>query len=220
MEHVNPTGGAIAPGDLLGVWGARLPLAEASENARAQVKAATIATALDAHFPGERPELLLEPGRVLVAAVVLLLLPSAPGLGERVNGVKLWVHVGPLQFQPSELLKLSLVLFAAQLLAARPSATKSFGGLAKPLLIVVGISCLMLLKQPDMGTAMVICFTIGTLLFVAGTPMRLLGTIGGSAITYEVWEPLPLPGTGRSTLSLEPIVGPRFGVSATLALGG
>jgi cell division protein FtsW len=110
-----------------------------------------------------------------------------------VNGATRWLGAGPLQFQPSELLKLSLVLFAAQLLAARPSATKSFGGLSKPLLIVVGIACLMLLKQPDMGTAMVVCFTIGTLLFVAGTPMRLLGVIGGSvgslALIFALIEP-------------------------------
>jgi cell division protein FtsW len=45
---------------------------------------------------------------------------------------------------------------------------------------VIAFACLLLLKQPDMGTAMVICFTVGTILFVAGTPMRLLGTIGGS----------------------------------------
>jgi cell division protein FtsW (lipid II flippase) len=48
-----------------------------------------------------------------VAAVVLLLLPSVPGLGERVNGVKLWVNVGPLQFQPGELAKICLILFLA-----------------------------------------------------------------------------------------------------------
>ena len=60
-----------------------------------------------------------------------------PGVGVTVNGATRWLGAGPLQFQPSELLKLALVLFAAQLLAARPSATQSFGGLSKPLLIVV-----------------------------------------------------------------------------------
>ena len=55
----------------------------------------------------------------------LLMLPSVPGLGQRINGVKLWVDIGPLQFQPSELLKLSVVLYAAQLLAARPHSTRT-----------------------------------------------------------------------------------------------
>jgi cell division protein FtsW len=130
---------------------------------------------------------------LLLASFVLTALVMMPGFGVTVNGATRWLGAGPLQFQPSELLKLSLVLFAAQLLAARPSATRTFGGLSKPLLIVVGLACVMLLKQPDMGTAMVVCFTIGTLLFVAGTPMRLLATIGGSvgslALLFALIEP-------------------------------
>ena len=118
---------------------------------------------------------------LLLASFVLTLLVMLPGFGVTVNGATRWLGAGPVQFQPSELLKLALVLFAVQLLAARPSATQTFGGLSKPLLIVVAVACLILLKQPDMGTALVICFTLGTLLFVAGTPIRLLGTIGGSA---------------------------------------
>jgi cell division protein FtsW len=130
---------------------------------------------------------------LLLASFALTALVMLPGIGVTVNGATRWLGAGPLQFQPSELLKLSLVLFAAQLLAARPSATRSFGGLAKPLLIVVAAACLLLLKQPDMGTAMVICFTIGTLLFVAGTPMRLLGTIGGGLGTLALVVALAEP---------------------------
>jgi cell division protein FtsW len=130
---------------------------------------------------------------LLLASFALTLLVMLPGFGVTVNGATRWLGAGPLQFQPSELLKLALVLFAAQLLAARPSATQSFGGLSKPLLIVVGLACVILMKQPDMGTTMVICFTLGTLLFVAGTPVRLLGMIGGSvgalALTFALIEP-------------------------------
>ncbi len=118
---------------------------------------------------------------LLLASFVLTALVMLPGVGVTVNGATRWLGAGPLQFQPSELLKLSLVLFAVQLLAARPSATRSLGGLSKPLLIVVGLGCALLMKQPDMGTTMVVCFTIGVLLFLAGTPVRLLGAIGGSA---------------------------------------
>ena len=48
-----------------------------------------------------------------ISAVVLLLLPSVPGLGHRVNGVKLWIKVGPMQFQPGELAKIFLIVFLA-----------------------------------------------------------------------------------------------------------
>jgi cell division protein FtsW len=142
---------------------------------------------------------------LLLVSFVLTAIVMLPGMGVTVNGATRWLGAGPLQFQPSELLKLSLVLFAAQLLAARPSATRSFGGLSKPLLIVVGLACLLLLKQPDMGTAMVICFTIGTLLFVAGTPMRLLGTIGGSAAALALLVALIEPyRRDRLTAFLDP----------------
>jgi cell division protein FtsW len=116
---------------------------------------------------------------LLVASFCLTIAVMLPGLGVTVNGATRWLGVGSVQFQPSELLKVSLVLYAAQVLAARPRATKTLGGLVKPLLIVVGVAFLLLLKQPDMGTAMTICFALGALLIAAGTPIRLLGGIFG-----------------------------------------
>src|SRR5829696_6375396 len=116
---------------------------------------------------------------LLVAAFGLTIAVMLPGIGVTVNGATRWLGAGPFQFQPSELLKLTLVLYAAQLLAARPQSTRSVGGLVKPLLLVVGAACLLLMKQPDMGTTMVICFAIGALLLAAGTPLRILATIGG-----------------------------------------
>src|SRR5918999_2096307 len=109
---------------------------------------------------------------LLVAAFGLTIAVMLPGVGVQVNGATRWLAAGPVQFQPSELLKLALVLYAAQLLAARPSALKTLGGLCKPLLLMVGAACALLMKQPDMGTAMVICFSIGALLVAAGARMR------------------------------------------------
>ena len=119
---------------------------------------------------------------LLVASFGLTVLVMIPGFGVTVNGATRWLGAGPLQFQPSELLKVSLVLYAALLLASRPSCTESLGGLIKPLLLVVAGACLLLLKQPDMGTAIVICMAIGALLIAAGTPMRNLGAIFGGLI--------------------------------------
>src|SRR4051812_34150516 len=119
---------------------------------------------------------------LLVTSFVLCVAVMVPGVGVKVNGATRWLGAGPLQFQPSELLKLSLILYAAQLLAARPRSTKTLGGLAKPLLLVVGAACALLLKQPDMGTAMVVCFSIGALLIAAGVPLRYLGVIAGTLL--------------------------------------
>jgi cell division protein FtsW len=116
---------------------------------------------------------------LLMSSFGLTVAVMLPGVGVTVNGATRWLGAGPLQFQPSELLKVSLVLYAAQLLAARPQSTQSIGTLTKPLLLVVGAACALLMKQPDMGTTMVICFAIGALLVAAGTPIRNLALIGG-----------------------------------------
>jgi cell division protein FtsW len=130
---------------------------------------------------------------LLAASFFLTIAVMLPGVGVEVNGATRWLGAGPVQFQPSELLKLALVLYAAQLLAARPKSVRTIGGLFKPLLIVVMLACGLLLKQPDMGTAMVICFAIGALLVAAGTPTRNLATIAlslaGIALLVALAEP-------------------------------
>src|SRR5258706_13444954 len=90
------------------------------------------------------------PPVLVVAGFGLTLAVKLPGIGVSVNGATRWLAAGPIQFQPSELLKLALILYAAQLLAARPSAVQTLSGISKPLLIVVGCACLLLLAQPDM----------------------------------------------------------------------
>ena len=148
-----------------------------------------------------------------------------PGVGVTVNGATRWLGAGPLQFQPSELLKLALVLYAAQLLAARPRATKTLGGLVKPLLIVVALACALLLKQPDMGTAMVICFAIGALLMAAGTPTRHLAMIAGvlAGLGADPWRsssPTGARGSRRSsTRSRTPADSGFQAVQALTAIG-
>jgi cell division protein FtsW len=123
---------------------------------------------------------------LLIASFVLTATVMIPHVGVTVNGATRWLGAGPLQFQPSELLKISIVLYAAQSLAARPRATKTLRGLFNPLLIVVAAACLLLLKQPDMGTALVICLAVGMLLVAAGTPVRLLGGIFGTLVALAV----------------------------------
>ena len=130
---------------------------------------------------------------LLIGSFVLTVAVMVPHVGVQVNGATRWLAAGPLQFQPSELLKLSLILYAAQILAARPRQTKTLKGLVNPLLVVVVLACGILLKQPDMGTAMVICFSIGALLVAAGVPRRnlaiIVGTLVGLALIFAVAEP-------------------------------
>jgi len=115
----------------------------------------------------------------LLIAFALTLAVMVPGVGVNVNGATRWLGAGPVQFQPSELLKVSLVLYAAALLAARPRRVRTLGGLAMPLTLVVGAGCALLMAQPDMGTALVICAAIGALLMAGGARIRHLVLLAG-----------------------------------------
>jgi cell division protein FtsW len=114
---------------------------------------------------------------LLLGGFVLTMAVKVPGIGVTVNGATRWLAAGPIQFQPSELLKLALVLYAAQLLASRPRAVETLGGVTKPLLLVVAFACALLMLQPDMGTSIVVCLAIGCLLVAAGIPRANLGKI-------------------------------------------
>src|SRR4051795_2362530 len=119
---------------------------------------------------------------LLVGSFVLCVAVMLPGIGVTVNGATRWIGAGAFQFQPSELLKVSIVLYAAQLLAARPESVRTVATMTKPLLLVVAAACALLMKQPDMGTTMVVCFAVGAILIAAGTPMRNIALIGGTLL--------------------------------------
>ncbi len=114
---------------------------------------------------------------LLLGAFVLLLLVLVPGLGVQVNGARRWLGAASLQFQPSELMKVALVLYGAQFLATHPRRIRTFRGMVAPLLLVTGTAFVLIAAQPDLGTALVIAFTVGALLVAAGVPLRYLGYV-------------------------------------------
>ena len=111
---------------------------------------------------------------LLGASFLLVVLVKVPGFGVEVNGATRWLGLGPLQFQPSELMKIALVLYAVRLLTDRPAMVQTVKGMLKPLLYVVGAAVLLVASQPDLGTALVIIFTMTALLVAAGMPIRFL----------------------------------------------
>jgi len=122
-----------------------------------------------------------------------LLLVLLPGIGVEVNGARRWLGGGPLLLQPSELMKLALVLYAAQLLAARREPLRTLKDVASPLLVVVGAACVLIALEPDLGTALVIAGTLAAILVAAGVPIRhlvLLAAVGIAAVTlFALLEP-------------------------------
>ena len=75
---------------------------------------------------------------LLLVSFAGLLAVLLPGIGVQINGARRWLGAGPLQFQPSELMKLALVLYAARLIASRPRQFATIKGIVNPLLLVVG----------------------------------------------------------------------------------
>jgi cell division protein FtsW len=130
---------------------------------------------------------------LLLVAFALLVLVLIPGFGREINGARRWLGAGPLQFQPSEIMKLALVLHSASILAARPKIARSLRGVAGPVLGVGGAAVLLIMGQPDLGTSLVICFTMAALLVAAGLPMRQLGLVAlaGAVLVllFALFEP-------------------------------
>jgi cell division protein FtsW len=144
-------------------------------------------------------------GPLLAVSFVLVLAVHIPHVGVSVNGARRWLGPGPLQFQPSELMKLALVLYGATLLAKRPQRVHDLGDLLKPLLLVVGAAILLVVTQPDLGTAMVIAFTTIALLLATGIPMRNLAIVCGAAFFAVVLYALVKPyARARLTSFLDP----------------
>jgi cell division protein FtsW (lipid II flippase) len=113
-----------------------------------------------------------------LTAIGLLALPVLPGLGSTVNGERLWIHFGSLQFQPGEIAKLSLIVFVAGYLREKREVLaqgrlKDFG----PLLVIWGGAMLVLVETNDLGSALLYYGIFLAMLYVA-TGRLLYTTIG------------------------------------------
>src|SRR3954462_8373011 len=87
---------------------------------------------------------------LLLAAFVMLVLVKLPGVGVRVNGARRWLGAGPLQFQPSEIMKLALVLHTAAVVAARPKIARNLRTLVGPVIGVGFAAVALIALQPDL----------------------------------------------------------------------
>ena len=122
-------------------------------------------------------------------AVTFFLLVAVLAIGTAVNGARRWIPIGFMNFQPSELAKLVLALWTASVLARKP-APRTLGELAKPIGVVVGLACALILIEPDLGTAIAIAIMVSAILVVSGTRLRLLASATGIAtgiVLLAIW---------------------------------
>jgi cell division protein FtsW len=113
---------------------------------------------------------------LVAVSAILLVVVLLPGLGQNVNGSSRWIGVGIFSIQPSELAKLAMLVFAADLLARRQAWINDTRVTLRPVMVAFAGFALLIMLQPNLGTTIVIAAITFTLLFVAGTP---LGPLAG-----------------------------------------
>jgi cell division protein FtsW len=128
-----------------------------------------------------------------MASFALLVAVKLPGIGHSINGARRWLGAGPVQFEPSELMKLSLVLYAAHVLSSGRATERRPRAMLKPLLLVTAGACGLVVLQPDLGTAIILVFVVVTVMVAAGVPLRTLGLLAlgvvGVILAVALLEP-------------------------------
>jgi cell division protein FtsW (lipid II flippase) len=126
-----------------------------------------------------------------LGAVLLLFMPLLPGVGQTINGARLWVHFGSLQFQPGELGKIALIVFLAAYLREKREVLaagrlKDWG----PLLVIWGAAMLVLFATDDLGSGLLFYGIFLGMLYVATARVAFVAAglglfIAGAAVVYQ-----------------------------------
>ena len=120
---------------------------------------------------------------LLVVAVVMLILVFVPAINKVIGGSARWLVIGPLPaFHPAEIAKLALVVYLAHWFATRGTAVKGFWAGTIPFLVIAGPIVMLVLLEPDLGTASVLGFTAFLMFFLAGARLVHLATLALAAV--------------------------------------
>jgi len=112
---------------------------------------------------------------LFVFTILLLIAVLIPGVGKGVNGARRWIPLGPMNFQPSELMKFAVIIFAASYTVQRQEHLQSFVKGFVPMGLAVALVGLLLMLEPDMGALMVIGIIAMGILFLGGINAKLFG---------------------------------------------
>ena len=156
-------------------------------------------------------------GTLIALALVLL-------AGKTVGGAKRWLILGPLTMQPSEIAKYAVILYIARTLGQHPERVTSFTNGYLPNVLMIGLCALLVLVQPDLGSALILAMTAGLLLLVAGVPWSYLGWSALAGVPVLYWALVHVQfRVDRLLAYINPWADPQGkgyqAVQATLALG-
>lgn len=111
-----------------------------------------------------------------VISMIMLVMVFIPGLGLSIKGARRWIDLGPVSFQPVEIVKLSIAVFFAQWLVKHQKLS--------PFLLVSGIPVALLFLQPDMGSTLIVTAIAFGMFFVAGASMKLIGQLSLLGVAF------------------------------------
>ena len=124
-----------------------------------------------------RPSVLKKASIPLLAiSFFLLAVVFVPGIGVAAGGAKRWIRLWPTTFQPSELVKLAMVIFLARYMSMPGYNTEKVSSFLKPLIVMVLFQG-MFMKQPDFGSTMSLAFLTVAMLFISGTRLRYIASL-------------------------------------------
>ncbi|CAG9176570.1 putative lipid II flippase FtsW [Cupriavidus respiraculi] len=120
--------------------------------------------------------------KLFVIALILLIIVLVPFIGKGVNGARRWIPLGLMNFQPSELMKLAVVLYAANYTVRKQEWMQSLGKGFLPMGVAVAVVGMLLLLEPDMGAFLVIAAVAMGILFLGGVNGKLFGALVAIAV--------------------------------------
>ena len=120
---------------------------------------------------------------LFLVSVFLLMVVLVPGIGREVNGARRWLPLGLINFQPSELMKIAMVLYAADYTVRKQEHLQKFWRGFMPMAVALGMVGILLLLEPDLGAFMVIVVIAVGVLFVGGINGKLFSALLGFLLT-------------------------------------
>lgn len=130
---------------------------------------------------------------LLVFTITLLVLVLIPHIGKASFGARRWFDLGVFNFQPSEFAKITVMIYVADFLARKKNRIASFKEGFIPLLLMMGLICLLIVKQPDLGNAVLIASIMMIMMYVAGAKLSHMGSLVAMAIPVLIFLILKEP---------------------------
>lgn len=114
---------------------------------------------------------------LMIVVIVMLVLVLIPGIGKSSFGARRWFRFGAFNFQPSEFAKLAILVYVADFLSRKQNKIKDFFEGFLPLILIMGLLCLLIVKQPDLGNSVLIASIVLIIMFAAGARLLHMGTL-------------------------------------------